>query len=72
IKANKRFDFFIIPGKRHGYADATNYVFWLRADYFCKNLIGDVADSVDMVELNREREQTGDKGRGNRGATPEN
>ncbi len=72
VKANKRFDFFMLPGKRHGYADATNYVFWLRADYFCQNLIGDVADSVDMIELNREREQTGDKGRGNRGASPEN
>ena len=56
----------MLPGKRHGYADATNYVFWLRADYFCKNLIGDVSDSVDMLELNREREQTGDKGRGSR------
>ncbi|MBS1790140.1 MAG: DPP IV N-terminal domain-containing protein [Acidobacteria bacterium] len=62
IKANKRFDFFIIPGKRHGYADATNYFFWLRADYFCKHLLGDVATDVDMVELNKEREQTGDKG----------
>lgn len=72
LKANKRFDFFLIPGKRHGYADANSYVFWLRSDYFCKHLLGEAADSVDMVELNREREQTGDKGRGNRGATPEN
>jgi dipeptidyl-peptidase-4 len=71
IKANKRFDFFIIPGKRHGYADATNYFFWLRADYFCKHLLGDVADSTDLIELNREREQTGDKGRGNRGGAPD-
>ncbi len=67
IKANKRFDFFIIPGKRHGYADATNYVFWLRADYFCKHLLGQTADSVDMIELNKEREQTGDKGAARRG-----
>lgn len=61
IKANKRFDFVILPGKRHGYADATNYFFWVRADYFCKHLLGDMTDSVDMVELNREREQTGDR-----------
>lgn len=72
VKANKRFDFFIIPGKRHGFADATNYFFWLRADYFCKHLLGDVSENVDMVELNREREQSGDKGRGTRTATPEN
>jgi dipeptidyl aminopeptidase/acylaminoacyl peptidase len=67
IKANKRFDMVILPGKRHGYADATNYFFWVRADYFCKHLIGDMADSVDMVELNREREQVGEKGQVRRG-----
>lgn len=67
IKANKRFDFVIMPGKRHGYADATNYFFWVRADYFCKHLIGDMADGIDMVELNREREQVGDKGQVRRG-----
>jgi dipeptidyl aminopeptidase/acylaminoacyl peptidase len=61
IKANKRFDMLVIPGKRHGYGDATNYFFWVRADYFAKYLIGDSASSVDMVELNREREQSGDK-----------
>ena len=34
IRANKRFDFHMIPGKRHGYADAGDWVFWMRADYF--------------------------------------
>lgn len=67
IKANKRFDMVVLPGKRHGYADATNYFFWVRADYFCKHLIGDMAESVDLVELNREREQVGDKGQVRRG-----
>ncbi|MFY9554597.1 MAG: DPP IV N-terminal domain-containing protein [Blastocatellia bacterium] len=67
IKANKRFDFVILPGKRHGYADATNYFFWVRADYFCRHLLGDMSDSIDMVELNREREQVGDKGQVRRG-----
>jgi dipeptidyl aminopeptidase/acylaminoacyl peptidase len=61
IKANKRFDFFIFPGKRHGYGDANDYFFWIRADYFCKYLIGDSADSVDLVELIREKEQGGEK-----------
>ena len=59
IKANKRFDMLVIPGKRHGYGDATDYFFWVRADYFCKHLLGESADSVDMVELNREKEQKG-------------
>jgi dipeptidyl aminopeptidase/acylaminoacyl peptidase len=71
IKANKRFDFVILPGKRHGYADAGNYFFWVRADYFCKHLIGDMSDSIDMVELNREREQVGDKGQVRRGPDEE-
>jgi dipeptidyl-peptidase 4 len=61
IKANKRFDFFIIPGKRHAYADASNYINVMRADYFCKHLLGQSATSVDIVELNRETEQTGEK-----------
>lgn len=69
IKANKRFDFFIIPGKRHGFADATNYFFWLRADYFCRHLLGDVSSSVDMVELNKEVEQSGNKAANRRGGT---
>ncbi|MFW6136546.1 MAG: DPP IV N-terminal domain-containing protein [Candidatus Aminicenantaceae bacterium] len=61
IKANKRFDFFIFPGQRHGFGDMSDYWFWLRGDYFCKHLIGDFSQSVDMVELNRDKEMTGDK-----------
>lgn len=61
IRANKRFDFFMLPGQRHGYGDMTDYFFWLRADYFCKNLIGDSASSVDILELNREKEQSGER-----------
>jgi len=71
IKANKRFDMVVLPGKRHGYADATNYFFWVRADYFCRHLLGDMTDSIDMVELNREREQVGDKGQTRRGPDEE-
>jgi dipeptidyl aminopeptidase/acylaminoacyl peptidase len=63
IKANKRFDFFMFPGKRHGYADAQDYFFWLRADYFARHLLGRSAESVDIVELNRDKEQVGNKGR---------
>lgn len=56
IKANKRFDFFIYPGQRHGYGDMMEYHFWLTADYFSKHLIGDFSNSVDMIEMNREIE----------------
>jgi len=56
IKANKRFDMLMVPGKRHGFADAGDYVFWVRADYFARHLLGSAADSVDILELNRERE----------------
>lgn len=63
IRANKRFDFFIFPGQRHGFGDMNDYWFWIRADYFCKHLIGDYSQSVDMVELNREKEMSGDKKR---------
>lgn len=67
IKASKRFDFLMIPGKRHGYGDATNYFFQVRADYFCRYLIGDAADSADMIELQKEQQQTGNKNRGRQG-----
>lgn len=61
IKANKRFDFFLIPGKRHGYGDAASYINVLRADYFCRYLLGQAADSVDITELNRETQQNGER-----------
>ncbi len=63
IKANKRFDMFVLPGVRHSFQPVSGYVNWLRGDYFARHLLGRSADSVDIVELNREREQTGDKRR---------
>jgi dipeptidyl aminopeptidase/acylaminoacyl peptidase len=66
IKANKRFDMIVIPGVRHGYADRAAYFNWIRSDYFCRHLLGQAADSVDIVELNREKEQVGDKRSGGR------
>jgi dipeptidyl aminopeptidase/acylaminoacyl peptidase len=61
IKANKRFDMFILPGLRHGYGEANEYFFWLRADYFAKYLLGDASENVDVLELIRERQQVGNK-----------
>lgn len=63
IKANKRFDFFLFPGQRHGYGNMNEYFFWIRADYFCKHLIGDYSQDVDIEELNREEEKSGNKKR---------
>ncbi len=59
IKANKRFDFFLFPGQRHGYGNMNEYFFWLRADYFCRYLIGDCPKSVDIIEITREKEMNG-------------
>ncbi len=58
IRANKRFDFFIFPGQRHGYGDMGDYWFWLRAEYFVKHLLGDERGAADIWELNVEKEQT--------------
>jgi dipeptidyl aminopeptidase/acylaminoacyl peptidase len=62
IKANKRFDFMILPGKRHAYTDAGPYVNQRRAEYFCRYLLGKTEEDADIVELNREQQQNG-KGR---------
>lgn len=63
IKANKRFDFVLLPGQRHGYGDMTEYFFWIKADYFCKYLIGDYSISTDIFEMNREHKMTPSKKR---------
>jgi dipeptidyl aminopeptidase/acylaminoacyl peptidase len=63
IKANKRFDMFVLPGVRHSFQPVAGYVSWLRGDYFARHLLGSSADDVDIVELNREREQTGERRR---------
>jgi dipeptidyl-peptidase-4 len=62
IKANKRFDFMVLPGKRHAYVDDGPYVNQRRAEYFCRYLLGKTEEDADIVELNREQQQNG-KGR---------
>jgi dipeptidyl-peptidase 4 len=56
IRANKRFDMFVYPGQRHGYGDMTEYHFWLTGDYFCRYLIGDYQNDVNIMQLNNEIE----------------
>lgn len=52
IKANKRFDFMLFPGSRHGIRDR-EYFFWRRAEYFVKHLMGDEINSADIIQMNR-------------------
>ena len=63
VKANKRFDLMILPGQRHGYSDMQEYFFWGLADYYSKWLLGDFSQPVDIMEMNREIEQSGNKRR---------
>jgi len=41
IKANKRFDFMLFPGKAHGYADYQQYFNRMLMEYFAEHLLGD-------------------------------
>jgi dipeptidyl aminopeptidase/acylaminoacyl peptidase len=58
IKAKKRFDVFFMPGQRHGFGNYTEYFFWLKADYFCKHLIGDASISTDIFQMRRETQMS--------------
>ena len=59
IKANKRFDFFILPGQRHAYGNMSDYWYWVRSEYFIRWLMGDTRyPGVDIEQLNVEKEQT--------------
>jgi dipeptidyl aminopeptidase/acylaminoacyl peptidase len=66
IKANKRFDQFVLPGQRHSYGTDANYFFWVRADYFCRWLLGDFDQRVDMTEVDPQPAPV-NGGRGGRG-----
>jgi len=51
INANKRFDYFVFPGARHGYGDMNEYFFWLRSDYFCEHLLGQSETETDIKHI---------------------
>jgi dipeptidyl-peptidase 4 len=61
IKANKRFEFLLLPGQRHGYGDMSEYYFWKMADFYSRHLLGNSNLPVDIMEMNNEVEQTGSK-----------
>ena len=58
IQANKRFDYFVFPGQRHGYGTMGDYWFWLRAEYFVEHLLGAQANMADIIPLQVERPKT--------------
>ena len=41
IKANKRFDLFLMPGKAHGFGDYQPYFTRMMMEYFAEHLLGD-------------------------------
>lgn len=57
IKANKRFDFVLMPGKRHGFGSMNEYFFWVKADYFAEHLLGTYDKSTDIKQMNNDRAQ---------------
>ncbi|WP_317169243.1 S9 family peptidase [Mucilaginibacter humi] len=59
IKANKRFEYVLLPGQRHAYGDMSEYFFWRKADYFVQHLLGDYSQPVDIMEMTREVEMNG-------------
>ena len=50
IKANKRFDMLILPGKAHGYADEQPYFTQRMWEYFAEYLLDDRQTSADISE----------------------
>jgi len=53
IKANKRFDFMILPGQRHGYGNDTPYFDRLMWFYFAEHLLGDYRTNVDLLDFEK-------------------
>ena len=48
IKAGKRFDMMIFPGKRHGYGSFRSYYEKMMWYYFSEHLLGDYRNNVDI------------------------
>jgi dipeptidyl-peptidase 4 len=50
IKANKRFDLLIMPGKQHGYADYQPYFVERMWEYFAEHLLDDRSRGADLYD----------------------
>ncbi len=55
IRANKRFEYVIMPGQRHGFGDMNEWFFWKMADHYSRWLMGDnTPRPVDIGEMNND------------------
>lgn len=52
IKAGKRFDFMIMPGKRHGFGDYSKYFERMMWYYFAEHLLGDYKTNIEIYNYN--------------------
>ena len=50
IKANKRFDMLILPGKRHGYGEYSSYFTQRKWEFFAEHLLGDHQPGANIME----------------------
>ncbi len=50
IKAGKRFDFLLLPGKRHGFGSYNKYFGQRRMEYFAEHLLGDYKTDIEMFK----------------------
>ncbi|MAB88546.1 MAG: peptidase S9, partial [Planctomycetes bacterium] len=55
IKANKRFDLLIIPGARHGFGRAGEYMKHRTWEYFAEHLLDDRQTGADIKEKGSSR-----------------
>ena len=51
IRAGKRFDMLIMPGKQHHFEDYNEYFYWRMVDYFSQHLKGQSETSVDIKDI---------------------
>ena len=51
IKANKRFDFMMLPGERHSYGNDTPYFDRIMWYYFAEHLLDDFKTNVDLLDF---------------------
>ncbi|MBK7627923.1 MAG: DPP IV N-terminal domain-containing protein [Bacteroidales bacterium] len=51
IKADKRFDFMMLPGQRHPFGSATAYFDRMMWYYFAEHLLDDYRNNVDMLDF---------------------
>jgi len=51
VKANKRFDFMMLPGQRHAFGNATAYFDRMMWYYFAEHLLGDYRTNVDLTDF---------------------